>query len=135
MSNGYCVIDILDGDGGQVWIRLSGDVDHACHDQLDAAADQVTAVPARPVLVDLSEVTFLDSRGLAFLIRLRNHAQPAGHQVTLHEPPPTVRRVLEIAGMDQLFPVTGDPDPLAWGLEHPQAPERPRHDDRRCPPR
>lgn len=53
----------------------------------------------RAVIIDLAEVTFLDSAGLCELVRPATH----GYAVTLRRPSPPARRVLEFAGVTEVF--------------------------------
>jgi anti-sigma B factor antagonist len=56
------------------------------------------------VVLDLSGISFCDSTGLNQLAALHRAAAP-DHQVRLRAVPPLVRRVLEITGMDAVFPI------------------------------
>ncbi|MFJ9777778.1 STAS domain-containing protein [Kitasatospora sp. NPDC101157] len=70
------------------------------------------ALAARPVppmlLLDLHEVTFIDSAGLNALLLTRIQADRQGTVVHLAQPSERVARLLEITGADRVFPV--DPD-------------------------
>jgi anti-anti-sigma factor len=57
------------------------------------------------VVVDLSATTFLDSTGLGFLVRLDRQVGLRGHMITVVGARPSIVRVLEISGLDQIFPV------------------------------
>jgi anti-sigma B factor antagonist len=52
------------------------------------------------VVVDLSEVTFLDSSGMGVLAGQHNRLEKEGGTLRLREPQDLVRRVLEITGLD-----------------------------------
>ncbi|MFJ9775749.1 STAS domain-containing protein [Kitasatospora sp. NPDC101157] len=90
----------------------------ACAGELDM--DQVPvfnhaahrALAARPVppmlLLDLREVTFIDSAGLNALLLTRIQADRQGTVVHLVQPSERVARLLEVTGADRVFPV--DPD-------------------------
>jgi anti-anti-sigma factor len=83
-------------------IVLSGDVDAARDSELAGLAQQFAASSAASVAVDLRDVTFLDSGGLRFIIRLRNIAVERGGVVELIGPQPPVSRVLTIVNFDEL---------------------------------
>jgi anti-sigma B factor antagonist len=58
---------------------------------------------ATSLVVDLSEVTFLDSTGLSVLISGLKRCQDAGGTMRLASPRPNVRKVLEITGLTAVF--------------------------------
>lgn len=53
------------------------------------------------VVVDLSEVSFLDSTGIAALVAARNRLVDAGGEFLLRDPQDFVRRTLERVGLDE----------------------------------
>ena len=85
-------------------IALSGDVDIA--QRADLAALLSTAAKearsqGRPLVIDLSGVTFMDSTGISCLIAAcAELADPT--DLHLVEVPRNVKRVLEITGLDHL---------------------------------
>jgi anti-anti-sigma factor len=79
--------------------RLSGDIDAV----VVAAYDRGDPFPA---VIDASDVTFLDCRGLGFLIRQTGAARRAGRRPQLRRPPRIVRRVLDLAEARDMFTVT-----------------------------
>ena len=73
-------------------IALSGEIDHqVARNMMDAITDAVAErLPARLVL-DMSGVTFMDSSGIAVLLR------------ALRQVPAQARRVLDAAGVGRLI--------------------------------
>jgi anti-anti-sigma factor len=90
-------------DGRDV-LHVSGEIDLQVADELRGAG--LAAVSADGVAIDLSEVTFIDSSGLAALIEINNVTQSAGQRLTLVSPSRTVRRILELTGLTQAFMVS-----------------------------
>jgi anti-anti-sigma factor len=90
------------GDGHPVThLRWSGEIDITRVPQL---RDEIMAVPTdRPVMLDLSTVSYMDSSGLGMLVLLRKRLARSGAAVTLVDVQPQVRRVLDITGMDRAF--------------------------------
>lgn len=62
---------------------------------------------ARPIIVDLTGVTLLDSSGIGALVSLLNQARSDGGSVGVICPRATLRRVFEITGLRNAF-VFGD---------------------------
>jgi len=53
----------------------------------------------RVVFVDLSAVTFMDSRGLGSLIAANERAREGAAPIRIHDPSDAVRRLLTISGV------------------------------------
>jgi anti-anti-sigma factor len=93
-----------DGKGGgqAVTVTVAGDVDLAAADTLWSVLDEYVHAGAQ-VVVDCSRVAFLDSMGLRTLIRAQHKATAAGARLTLAAPSEAVLRVLQLAGVADLF--------------------------------
>ena len=63
------------------------------------------------VVLDLTEVRFVDSAGLSSLLALRGHLSEQGGRLVFCEVPPRIRRMFELVGMYRLIPVVSDPQP------------------------
>lgn len=87
-----------------VTVRLVGDIDLAAQDQVLALLEPAACRAAHAgedLVVDLDEVTFLDSTGIACLVRARRQLRD-GASLVLTRPSEAVRRVLEISGLGEL---------------------------------
>lgn len=61
------------------------------------------------VVVDLRDLTFLDSAGLHVLIGAEQRARRSGARLVLVQGPPQVRRLLELTGAIEQLHVVTDP--------------------------
>jgi anti-anti-sigma factor len=90
-------------------VLVCGDLD--CHSYCvfnDVLAGLLTANPRlTPLRLDLSGVTFIDSAGLASLVRARHALFERGGDVILCDCSPYLRRVLARTCLDKLFTVEG----------------------------
>jgi|Tabmets5t2r1_1033131.scaffolds.fasta_scaffold73661_2 anti-sigma B factor antagonist len=88
-------------------IRARGEVDMSSvgelRRQIDAARGDGAAT-----LLDLSEVTFMDSTGLHLLIEASRRAETDGWPSFVIRPSPPVRRLLEVSGTLGMLPVVVD---------------------------
>jgi anti-anti-sigma factor len=94
-----------DRSGGDVVVRLSGEIDLSNVDrvgqQLDAAIEGCTRV-----VVDLSAIEYIDSQGLRLLSRLANKLAEQDATLEVVAPPDGVARdVLELTRMSDDIPV------------------------------
>jgi len=79
-------------------LSIAGDVDVAVAPELRAAIDQALGLGAGTLVIDMTQVTFLDSSGIAALVRGRVAAEALAIGFQLRNVPPFIRRVLEITG-------------------------------------
>jgi anti-anti-sigma factor len=79
-------------------VRLAGEHDLSTVPALsDACADAVSTDSA-DVLLDLSEVTFIDVSTINVLMQLQSDLDGASRTLTIHEPAACVSRLLAISG-------------------------------------
>jgi anti-anti-sigma factor len=65
-----------------------------------------------PLVVDASEVTFVDSAGVSVLVRLARDAEAGGYPVVLQNAPWMLKELLTVTGVDRLLPFgQGEPVP------------------------
>ncbi|MEP6853412.1 MAG: STAS domain-containing protein [bacterium] len=92
----------------QATLVLNGEIDMATAPALRHVTDNLPLAELQELTVDLSDVPFMDSTGVAFLISLRNR-MPAGSQIVLHRPAPVVARVLQLSGLGTIMELAGAP--------------------------
>ena len=87
-------------------LELSGELDHhaarKAMEEMEMAID--AAVPLKLVL-DLGGVTFMDSSGIALLLRARRRMEALGGTLMVCHVPDQARRVLDAAGIDRLITI------------------------------
>jgi anti-sigma B factor antagonist len=96
--------------GGAV-LSVHGEVDVATAPALREAI--IRAVDGRParVVIDLADVSFMDSSALGVLVSGYKYAQGAGIPLLLSSPGPAVYRLLRTSGMIEIFGILDPPDP------------------------
>lgn len=90
-------------DRERVVVIVSGEIDLATIADLDVAVDELRAVNWPEIVLDLRQVEFIDSTGLAWLARTSRAARAMGWTLSLVDGSPAVRRLLELTGMRDLF--------------------------------
>lgn len=94
------------GDEERVKIlRVRGELDLATADNLYRRGQTAIGRKARLLLLDLTNMTFCDSRGLSAFVRIANDADAAGCRYGLVAPQPLVVKVLRITGLDRRLPI------------------------------
>lgn len=87
-----------------VYVAAVGELDVSTAGSVEAALLEGLAGPG-PVLLDLAEVTFIDSTGLGVLVKAHRHAQTTGGTVALLHPSVHTRKLLTVLGLDQVLRV------------------------------
>ena len=93
--------------GRVLTVSVSGEVDHhAARALMTELGQRVDAALPGRLELDLGGVTFMDSSGIAVVLRTWKRMQELGGTMTLRTVPPQVAKVLKAAGVDKLIPFT-----------------------------
>ncbi len=83
-------------------VELTGEIDLATCEELAAAIEPLIE-PDQTIVVDLSEVSFMDSSGLRVFLRARALLNDKGGTLVLRKPTEQVRRLFVAVGLDSLL--------------------------------
>jgi anti-sigma B factor antagonist len=103
-------IEQLDGNGVKIALRGELDLEHAY--TFDEELRRVEALQPDCICLDLRELTFLDSCGLARLVAARRRARRAKRRLVLVRGPAAVQRVFQLTAVDEAFEIVNAPDAL-----------------------
>lgn len=90
----------------ELLLELSGDIDH--HEARNALKDVEIAIDAalpRTLILDFSGVSFMDSSGIALILRSQQRMQLLDGSVVLRNVPAQAKRVLDAAGIGRLVSI------------------------------
>ncbi len=90
-------------------IAPCGELDIATSPQLEQAVSEATTEAVPELVLDLRELTFMDSTGLRTLAQANTRAQQAGTTLSIWRGPRQIERVLEISGLGALLPLADAP--------------------------
>lgn len=88
---------------GCVVATIAGELDLSNADVLRTRLVETLDRPVRDVIVDLGDLSFIDSAGLSAFVAARKHAQNRGVTFSLAAPQYAVSRVLQLTGLNGLF--------------------------------
>lgn len=99
-------MNVVVGEKSQTQIQaaVSGEVDADNCAEMGTGLLQHGASSAE-LVIDVSDLAFIDSSGISELLRVREAMVEAGGSLVLREPTDNVRRVLEITGLTGTFGV------------------------------
>ena len=96
-------------DGGATRISPTGELDIATSPALEQAIAEATADAGAALVLDLRELTFMDSTGLRTLAQTNARAESDGFTLSIVRGPRQIERVLEISGLGALLPLVDAP--------------------------
>ncbi|MFF8293583.1 STAS domain-containing protein [Streptomyces sp. NPDC016309] len=83
-------------------LTLAGEIDHHTGDQLRRALE-VTDTARPRIVIDMRQVTFMDSTGINILIAAYQSVTKVGGWLRLAAPTDSVLRVLQLVGVDDVI--------------------------------
>jgi anti-anti-sigma factor len=87
-----------------VRVRAIGSLDMATAPVLEQQLEELRDAGFRRLIVDLGELSFMDTTGLHFALRWRDAARQDGFEIRFAPGPPAVQRVFEVTGMTAEVP-------------------------------
>jgi anti-sigma B factor antagonist len=122
-SRGSRLLDIHfdEGTDGQKILRPVGELDASTVSQFREVLAELAS--HQRVLIDLSDVVFVDSAGLGALIGGIRRIRELGGDVVLARPRPSLARLLRTTGLDHIVTIASSipqaEEALAAGTAHP----------------
>ena len=92
-------------EGDVTIVSVLGEVDVFTAPGLDGELDALVADGSARLVIDMSEVSFLDSTGLGVLVKVLKHAREAGGWLHLVVTSDRIRKIFEITGLDASIPI------------------------------
>ncbi len=86
-------------------VLLRGELDLRAAAELRETLLEVLSQPGGSVLLDMTELVFLDSTIISVLIMAKKRAETAGGLIRLRNVPARVQRIFAITGIEELFSV------------------------------
>ena len=105
-----CQMEVERGDD-QTTLALAGEFDASCVLRYERLFREATEDSMSNLVVDMREVTFIDSTGLALLLRTEAASRQDGFELRiLRSPAATVQSALEASGLERLLPFVDELD-------------------------
>src|SRR3954469_24877327 len=89
--------------GGRSVLSVSGAIDLQTRDKLAEAGRSALGRGGTALVLDLSDVTFMDSTGIGTLVELGHDAEDIQAQLVIRHPSVRVQRILHMTGLDDAW--------------------------------
>jgi anti-sigma B factor antagonist len=97
-------------------VQVTGELDLHLEPQLREELNQALGDGFVHVVVDLTDVNFLDSSALGRLVEAAKRLATRGGSIVLAAPDRQIRRLLEITALDRIFAIAPSLDDAIGGL-------------------
>jgi anti-sigma B factor antagonist len=91
---------------GELTLEITGDLKRRLDGELDSGE-------VKTVVIDLSEVSFMDSSGIGFLVSVNTRMRSSGKAFFLYKLSPAVEKTLGLVQLLQFFQILSDEAALA----------------------
>ena len=92
-------------DSAETKVALSGELTFADYVTFRTVADRLLKVSEPAIVIELSQLEFIDSAGLGMLLIARDEALKTNHNVILRNPQGQVKRVFAATRFESLFTI------------------------------
>ncbi len=90
-------------------VRPTGELDVYTVPRLVTFVESLADEGVTEVCLDLSQLRFIDSRGLGLLVGVTRQVRDAGGRLVVAAPTPSIQRVFSISGIDQVITISDLP--------------------------
>ena len=91
---------------GRLTVYLSGELDHhAAKETMQTLDELLDEYMPRDCVLDLSALGFMDSSGIAVIVRTSKRMKELSGRVWIENPGKQVLRVIDAAGIERLIPI------------------------------
>lgn len=98
-----------DYSSGSLVIRISGELDHhSARAAMRTIDDFIDEYLPRDTTLDMSGLTFMDSSGIALILKVERRMRETGGRVYVQDPAKQPLRVIDASGIDRMIPIRGE---------------------------
>ena len=99
------VIDVVDQRNGNIVLSLRGRCDFKSRHAYQNALDQALQCTPQSVILDFTDVTYIDSAGLGLLALSHKKLSENAISLVIAAPSEPVGNILKLANMGKIFPI------------------------------
>lgn len=106
----------IDAKGALTICRVDGEIDITSSPGMKKAFDKLIATKAPKMVIELSQVTYIDSSGLATLVEILKGMRSYGGKMRLAGMSPKIKSLFEITKLDKLFEIMASEEEAVAGM-------------------
>jgi stage II sporulation protein AA (anti-sigma F factor antagonist) len=92
---------------GRLTLRLIGELDHhSARNTMDEISGLIDRFLPRDLVLELSGLSFMDSSGIAIILRVYKRMRELHGRAWVENPPPQPQRVIDSSGIDRLIRIS-----------------------------
>ncbi len=92
----------IDDQPNLLKLIMKGSFDKLSADWLEVLSNRITKVPV-DVLINLKDVTYINSKGLGALFSLHKHIEDNGYHIFFSQIPKEILEIFELAGLQHIL--------------------------------
>lgn len=91
---------------GRLTVTLHGELDHhEARKAMQSIAEALDAAMPREVILDMSQLSFMDSSGIALVLKIKRLLSITDGRMLISSPQAQPLKVLEAAGIERIIPI------------------------------
>ena len=91
---------------GRLTVYLDGELDHhGARKTVESISEAIDAKLPCDLTLDMSHLGFMDSSGIAVIVRTYRKIREAGGRMYIENPQPQPLKVLDASGIDRMIPI------------------------------
>ncbi|MBC3899173.1 MULTISPECIES: STAS domain-containing protein [Acetobacterium] len=90
-------------------VSIKGEIDIYSIEKFRASIEKEIMTQATQIILDCSELSYMDSTGMGVLIELRNKSKEMGQRIIMMNPRPNIKKLLSLTGVDKIIEIVDNP--------------------------
>lgn len=90
-------------------VSIRGEIDIYSIEKFRDSIEEKIKTQASEIILDCSELSYMDSTGMGVLIELRNKTKELGQKIIMMNPRPNIRKLLALTGVDKIIEIVDNP--------------------------
>ncbi|MDP2843027.1 MAG: STAS domain-containing protein [Acetobacterium sp.] len=90
-------------------VSIKGEIDIYSIENFRASIEKEIQTQATQIILDCSELSYMDSTGMSVLIELRNKTKEMGQKIIMMNPRPNIKKLLSLTGVDKIIEIVDNP--------------------------